>query len=185
MKKLLLIMLFSSTLLVGCSKNTTADQPTPSDKSSSYTDANKRISPKQAIKIFNDKYPNTSITKISLEDMLTKSHYKIEGTTDNQEHEISIDSHNKKILHSETENLDMDDNIGLAAQEKLNLDDVISMNKAIEIIKNKQQNSKIKEITLENDDGQTIWKAETTANHGSEITIQANTGKILNMDDDD
>lgn len=182
MKKLLLLLVFSSTLLVACNKESTPHEGSGNSSDSSYVDAKKRISPEQAVTIFNSKFPNTTITEINLENMLHKSQYSIEGKSSTQEHKLVIDSHTKKIIRSESEPLDFDES-NSTIQDKIDLKKTISMDKALNIAKKNISNKNIEEVTLEQDNKKIVWVI--SSQDDTEVTIDAYSGKIIHIDNDD
>ena len=107
--------------------------------------------------------------------------YKIELTENGVEKEYKIDSNSGKILKVEREDEDDEedeDNVDLSkADIKIKLDD------AKKIALDKFPGSMIKEYSIEKEHGKLIYKIETvTDNSKEELEIDANTGKILNMD---
>ncbi len=103
-----------------------------------------------AINIFKDKYKDADIVDLSLERDLNKFVYTVEGVDDNNEYKMKIDANTKDVLEDKTEKLDSEDLNGVARKEKLDLNDIMTPQQAMEIAL-KEQNGMVKEWSLDKD----------------------------------
>ncbi|WP_236880536.1 PepSY domain-containing protein [Clostridioides difficile] len=86
-----------------------------------------------AINIFKDKYKDADIVDLSLERDLNKFVYTVEGVDDNNEYKMKIDANTKDVLEDKTEKLDSEDLNGVARKEKLDFNDIMTPQQAMEI----------------------------------------------------
>lgn len=92
------------------------------------------ISVDEAIDIYTKAYPDTDITDLTLELSFGKYFYHIDGIDDDSEYEVTINGETKELSDEKTEKLDRDEQNGTKRQEeKLDLEHIISIDKASEI----------------------------------------------------
>lgn len=144
-----------------------------------------KLSQADALNIFNQKFHNSKIKSIDLEEKMGHYVYEIDGFDTTKEHEMTINAENGKITHQSSEHLDADDR----HEQGLDLTKVISRKKASEIAK-KHTNATPIAWKLEVDDGRSLWEVKTLkgSDHG-EIKIDALSQKVIseghdvNLDD--
>ncbi|EQF25216.1 peptidase propeptide and YPEB domain protein [Clostridioides difficile CD160] len=138
-----------------------------------------------AINIFKDKYKDADIVDLSLERDLNKFVYTVEGVDDNNEYKMKIDANTKDVLQDKTEKLDSDDLNGVARKEKLDLNDIITPQKAMEIAL-KEQNGMVKEWSLDKDLDVTFYKIRIDKDKNEyDIKVDSKKGTILEVEKED
>ena len=140
-----------------------------------------KLSMSEALNKFDQKFKDTKIKSIDLQAEGNSYVYEIDGTDNNKEYTAKIDANNGKILHSESEKLDLDDRL----DKTINLDNVISRKQATKIAEKKVKGT-TEEWKLEQDHNKAYW--EITVNDGSkkhEVKIDAETKKVVEVDHDD
>ncbi|HHU19891.1 MAG TPA: hypothetical protein GXZ58_06720 [Bacilli bacterium] len=145
--------------------------------STKKTSKNVIISSDDASKIAHEQVENATIIKIELESDDGQRYYEIEMHTDDQEVEIEIDAYTGKVIMIEYERLE--------GSRKGN-SEIISMDEAKQIALAKEPGAKIIEAQLDRDDGKYYYKIEMeTSKYEIEVEIDAQTGKIIDIDYDD
>lgn len=138
-----------------------------------------------AINIFKDKYKDADIVDLSLERDLNKFVYTVEGVDDNNEYKMKIDANTKDVLQDKTEKLDSDDLNGVARKEKLDLSDIITPQKAMEIAL-KEQDGMVKEWSLDKDLDVTFYKIRIDKDKNEyDIKVDSKKGTILEVEKED
>ena len=140
-----------------------------------------KLSMSEALNKFDQKFKDTKIKSIDLQAEGNSYFYEIDGMDNNKEYTAKIDANNGKILHSESEKLDLDDRL----DKTINLDNVISRKQATKIAEKKVKGT-AEEWKLEQDHNKAYW--EITVNDGSkkhEVKIDAETKKVVEVDHDD
>lgn len=180
MKKLLLsltIGLLSIGIMTGCSTQHSASGQAPTK--TTLLKATK-ISTQDAVDIYQKKFPNAEISSIELKKHFGTPTYSIEGFDKKNEYELNVNATNKKVVHQSNEAIDHDDYQELQA-ERIDLNEVVSLDKAVRIAESKVKSSQSTELKLESEDGLITW--EIKAKH-KEITINAKTGEIIKVEND-
>lgn len=145
--------------------------------STKKTSKNVIISSDDASKIAHEQVENATIIKIELDSDDGQRYYEIEMHTDDQEVEIEIDAYTGKVIMIEYERLE--------SSRKGN-SEIISMDEAKQIALAKEPDAKIVEAKLDRDDGKYYYKIEMeTSKYEIEVEIDAQTGKIIDIDYDD
>lgn len=139
-----------------------------------------KLSQDDALNIFNQKFHNSKIKSIELEEKAGQYVYEIDGFDTAKEHSMTINAKTGKVMHQYSEHLDADDH----HEQGLDLTKVISRKKASQIAKQKTGATPIA-WTLEEDDGRTIWEVKTVkgSDHG-EVKIDAHSQKGISEDHD-
>lgn len=183
MKKYLLgmsvLLLLTGGLMTGCSSNKTNNNSVNTPTAKTLTDTTK-ISVNEAVDIYQKNFPNASVVSIELEKHLGKPLYIIEGADSTTEYQLNIDATNKKVKQKSEEPLDEDD-MNEAQTEKLDLRDVISLDKAHNIAKKAAKGGQGTEFKLEKEHGVTTWEINI---NGKEVKIDAQSGKVLEVEND-
>uniref|UniRef100_UPI0010336E9B PepSY domain-containing protein n=1 Tax=Clostridioides difficile TaxID=1496 RepID=UPI0010336E9B len=164
---LLVVSIFIAGLLTACSGSPTTDSGQAQDNTKKEANASNnalkdeknnenlmeqdfKVPYTDAINIFKDKYKDADIVDLSLERDLNKFVYTVEGVDDNNEYKMKIDANTKDVLEDKTEKLDSEDLNGVARKEKLDLNDIMTPQQAMEIAL-KEQNGMVKEWSLDKD----------------------------------
>ncbi|MGX9758604.1 PepSY domain-containing protein [Clostridioides difficile] len=138
-----------------------------------------------AINMFKDKYKDADIVDLSLESDLNKYVYTVEGVDDNNEYKMKIDANTKDVLEDKTEKLDSEDLNGKARKEKLDLNDIITPQKAMEIAL-KEQDGIVKEWSLDKNLDVTFYKIRIDKDKNEyDIKVDSKKGTILEVEKED
>ncbi|MDT2645967.1 PepSY domain-containing protein [Enterococcus dongliensis] len=124
MKKIIIVGLSAVVLvgLAGCGSNSDDSSGSSSTQKTSQsvkvssegeTRADVNVSVADAIKAYQEAYPDSDITSIDLETSLGKYLYKIEGVDDDKEYELRVDANTKAVSKEREENLDAEDRNGV------------------------------------------------------------------------
>lgn len=207
MKKIAYLSIAIGTLglLAGCQSNENQNQPqnqsntqtsktqTVRDSSASSSTTGKsvkgdlRVSVEEAIKAYQDTYPDSDITSLELDTSFGAYYYKIEGVNDTTEFEIKVDGVTKKVEKEREEQLDRDEQNGVKRREdKINIQNLLSIEKAAEIAVQQVGGGTATDWDLDKDLGITFWEV-TVENNQQETTVKMNaqTGEILETEVDD
>lgn len=199
---LLVVSILVAGLLTACSGNPTTDSGQAQDNTKKETNAsNKDLKDEKnnenlneqdfkvpytdAVSIFKDKYKDADIVDLSLERDLNKFVYTVEGVDDNNEYKMKIDANTKDVLQDKTEKLDSEDLNGAARKEKLDLNDIITPQKAMEIAL-KEQNGRVKKWSLDKDLDVTFYKIRIDKDKNEyDIKVDSKKGTILEVEKED
>ncbi|MER0279023.1 PepSY domain-containing protein [Clostridioides difficile] len=199
---LLVVSILVAGLLTACSGNPTTDSGQAQDNTKKETNAsNKDLKDEKnnenlneqdfkvpytdAVSIFKDKYKDADIVDLSLERDLNKFVYTVEGVDDNNEYKMKIDANTKDVLQDKTEKLDSEDLNGVARKEKLDLNDIITPQKAMEIAL-KEQNGRVKKWSLDKDLDVTFYKIRIDKDKNEyDIKVDSKKGTILEVEKED
>lgn len=206
MKAKLMLALLLSLTLAGCSANNasksddqssqatsssqSASSPSSSTSSQSTTTADVtkvKVSAATAIKRYQQVFPNSDITGISLEKQLGDYQYEVEGVDDSKEYSLNLNAKTATVTDKKSEALDTDEANGVERKaEALNLDHLISVSKAVQNARSKAKGQAATEISLEREAGQTYWDIQFE-NQGQETSVKVNaqSGKVLAVEQDD
>ncbi|NMS90052.1 PepSY domain-containing protein [Clostridioides difficile] len=199
---LLVVSILVAGLLTACSGNPTTDSGQAQDNTKKETNASNndlkdekkntnlseqdfKVPYTNAVSIFKDKYKDADIVDLSLERDLNKFVYTVEGVDDNNEYKMKIDANTKDVLQDKTEKLDSEDLNGVARKEKLDLNDIITPQKAMEIAL-KEQNGMVKEWSLDKDLDVTFYKIRIDKDKNEyDIKVDSKKGTILEVEKED
>lgn len=199
---LLVVSILVAGLLTACSGNPTTDSGQAQDNTKKETNvSNKDLKDEKnnenlneqdfkvpytdVVSIFKDKYKDADIVDLSLERDLNKFVYTVEGVDDNNEYKMKIDANTKDVLQDKTEKLDSEDLNGVARKEKLDLNDIITPQKAMEIAL-KEQNGRVKKWSLDKDLDVTFYKIRIDKDKNEyDIKVDSKKGTILEVEKED
>lgn len=155
-----------------------------STKNSSDT-ANKQISLQEAIAVYRKEKPNTDITGIEIKSRLNKLIYEIEGMDANKEYKYYI-SETGEVQTKDEKTLDEDDRgEDERNKEKLSFENLLPLDK-INAIAKKEVDGNIVEWSLERELSKTLWEVKVEKNgRQTDISIDAQSGNVLEIDEDD
>ncbi len=199
---LLVVSILVAGLLTACSGNPATDSGQAQDNTKKETNASNndlkdeknnenlneqdfKVPYTDAVSIFKDKYKDSDIVDLSLERDLNKFVYTVEGVDDNNEYKMKIDANTKDVLQDKTEKLDSEDLNGAARKEKLDLNDIITPQKAMEIAL-KEQNGRVKKWSLDKDLDVTFYKIRIDKDKNEyDIKVDYKKGTILEVEKED
>lgn len=199
MKKIVILGLSVALLggLAGCgtdsddsassSSSTQKASQTSNSQTSSEANTNFKVSVDDAIKAYQEAYPDSDITSVDLETSFGKYLYKIEGVDDNKEYEVRVDADTKEVSKEREENLDTEDKDGVKRKEdKLDLDNLLSVEKVSDIAVKHVGKGKATDWSLDKDMGKTYWEVKVMDGHKeTEVKIDAKSGDVLESETDD
>ncbi|EOH79368.1 PepSY domain-containing protein [Enterococcus malodoratus] len=199
MKKIVILGLSVALLggLAGCgtdsddsassSSSTQKASQTSNSQTSSEANTNFKVSVDDAIKAYQEAYPDSDITSVDLETSFGKYLYKIEGVDDNKEYEVRVDADTKEVSKEREENLDTEDKDGVKRKEdKLDLDNLLSVEKVSDIAVKHVGKGKATDWSLDKDMGKTYWEVKVIDGHKeTEVKVDAKSGDVLESETDD
>lgn len=204
MKKLCLILIGLVLLLgaAGCSKSKSMESGTSSSHGESTTPAPSqqtnvskqatvdlqkttfKVSPREALDIAATKGSGDA-SKLELEQENNVYAYKVEMMTDTHKTKVGIDANNKSILENKTDVLDTNKVKTDRQQSKIDLTAIIDEMQAMKIATEKVNGTATK-WKIERKNGPTYYEVDVHSNNREyEIKIDAKSGKILNLGQDD
>lgn len=148
---------------------------------SNFNITNPAVSLSEAVKTFNEAFPDAKIESIDLEIGFGRLYYDIDGFDSMKEYEVKIDATTKELNVYEVETKKYTDAV-------LNLSDILEPAQAIDIA---SQISEVQGLTpigwsLEAEYGMQIYTVEYRDNYTEiEVTLNALTGEILEVEWDD
>lgn len=123
------------------------------------------------------------VESIELERVKGKQYYEIDIVNGEKDFDIKINALDGKVISINKERDDDDDND--QSEKEINGEKIISEQNAIEIAE-KEVNGMMKEIEIDEDDGQILYEVELQTNKGeADVDIDAETGKVLKVELDD
>ncbi|MBY6053871.1 PepSY domain-containing protein [Cytobacillus firmus] len=121
-----------------------------------------------------------SVESIELERVKGKQYYEIDIDNGEEDFDIKINALDGKVISINKERDDNDQ-----AEKEINGEKIISEQNAIEIAE-KEVNGMMKEIEIDEDDGQILYEVELQTKKGeADVDIDAETGKVLKVELDD
>ena len=123
------------------------------------------------------------VESIELERVNGKQYYEIDIENGKEDFDIKVHALDGEVISINKERNDDDDDD--QSEKEVNRENVISEQKAIEIAE-KEVNGTMKEIEIDEDDGQILYEVELQTNKGeADVDIDAETGKVLKVELDD
>ncbi|PKG24513.1 PepSY domain-containing protein [Niallia nealsonii] len=166
-------------------QGTNANNSTANNESDSLAKENLKVNIEDAVKTFQDKYPDAAITEMSLDSDFGKWHYEVEGINERNQYEVEIDANNGELNVKEEEKLDAEDANGVKKEkEALNLDNLITQEKLFNIV-NDAQKGAITQWSLEKESASTYFDVSVEEQLKEyEVSVDAQTGEILEKKQD-
>lgn len=136
------------------------------------------ISLDDAIQIYNETHPNSSIESIEFDDDDAKYEYDFDGFDDTNEYELSIDASTGEAVDRETDSGDDDNN------EALNLDNIVSPQEAMTTALEEVGSGYVDSWHLDTENGITVYEIsiEDSQDDDDDIIINAETGEFMHRD---
>lgn len=196
MKKIIVLALSGVLLggLAGCgtdsddsANSSSTTQKTSQSQTSSEATTDFKVSVADAIKAYQEAYPDSDITSIDLETSFGNYLYKIEGVDDSKEYEIQVDADTKEVSKEREEALDTEEQDGVKRKEdKLDLENLLSVEKVADIATKQVGSGKATDWSLDKDMGTAYWEVKVEDGHKeTEVKIDAKSGKVLETETDD
>ena len=193
------LMSLSAAVLVGCTTTTdnTTNRSSTTIMSTTTSDGNTSLdstenamttmSWQDAVAVFQEKYPDTSITSISFDTSFGKWYYNIEGINETTEFELRIDPATGETSREEQQTLDKDEqNAAYRESEALDLEGVISIEEASQIALDAVGSGEVTDLDLERELSVTYWKVTIEDGRKEfEVSIDARTKEVLTTERDD
>ena len=193
------LMSLSAAVLVGCTTTTdnTTNRSSTTIMSTTTSDGNTSLdstenamttmSWQDAVAVFQEKFPDTSITGISFDTSFGKWYYDIEGINDTTEFELRIDPATGETSREEQQTLDKDEqNAAYRESEALDLEGVISIEEASQIALDAVGSGEVTDLDLERELSVTYWKVTIEDGRKEfEVSIDARTKEVLTTERDD
>ena len=193
------LMSLSAAVLVGCTTTTdnTTNQSSTTIMSTTTSDGNTSLdstenamttmSWQDAVAVFQEKFPDTSITSISFDTSFGKWYYNIEGINETTEFELRIDPATGETSREEQQTLDKDEqNAAYRESEALDLEGVISIEEASQIALDAVGSGEVTDLDLERELSVTYWKVTIEDRRKEyEVSIDARTKEVLTTERDD
>lgn len=168
-----------------------ADQSTDksSDKnaSSSSQSGNIKLTLEEAIKAYEEAYPNTSITSIDLDDSFGTYYFEITGVDDDKEYEVRINAETGELKKEREEALERDEQNGVERENNaLDLTDLKTLDEISKIAVDSVGQGEAIEWSLDRELSTTHWEVKVrSGNSETSVKINAQTGDILETEIDD
>lgn len=193
------LMSLSAAVLVGCTTTTdnTTNRSSTTIMSTTTSDGNTSLdstenamttmSWQDAVAVFQEKFPDTSITSISFDTSFGKWYYNIEGINETTEFELRIDPATGETSREEQQTLDKDEqNAAYRESEALDLEGVISIEEASQIALDAVGSGEVTDLDLERELSVTYWKVTIEDGRKEfEVSIDARTKEVLTTERDD
>lgn len=189
MKKIALgIALLSLLFLCGCTLHGN-DSTQQNDQQSRTIESTreKNLEVEEAIELYIDSYPSTSITSIELKKYDGRYIYFVEGVDDSQEYSLKIDANTGAYTIGQSKELDYEDRGGVKKREDaIDLTKIMNIEEISDIVEKEVKSGKAEKWELDTSLGITYWKVKVMNGfHESEVKIDAQKGKILEVDSND
>ncbi|HGF8211679.1 TPA: PepSY domain-containing protein [Enterococcus faecium] len=147
-----------------------------------------KISLSEAIKTYKKHHPGTAITDIELDQSYGKWFYEFEGIDNTKEYTTKINAQNGKISKEKKEFLDYEDQREDNLKDsQLNLENMISLPKLKAIVLSENKGFRIEKYKISKRHQKTYIELSLRKNmlQKKEIKLDAQTGKILEIKNDD
>lgn len=145
---------------------------------SEYNDI--KITPEEAFDIYMEKYPDTKVKQVQLDEEMGNYLYKVEGFKDYTEYELEIDPIDGSILK---EHMEEDDDMDSLEITRANVEKVAAL--VDRALAESGEDAKLEEWTIEIDDGIVELEIEIDKKGLDDVEYKYNveTGQLLEMDD--
>lgn len=145
------------------------------------------VTVEEAIKVFQDKYPDAAITALELDTTFGNYFYKIEGVDDANEYEMTVDAETKAVSGERTEALDADEQNGVKkAEDQLTITDLLSLAEISDIAVKEVGSGEATDWDLDKEMDITYWEVKVQdGNTQTNVKINAQTGEVLETEIDD
>lgn len=158
--------------------NSPEDDTTNDDITGEYNDI--KISPLEAFDKYMDKYPDTKVKKMELDEDYGEYVYEVKGYDDESEYELKIDPVNGDILKEEKDSRDDDEEEAISRGNVEKVADIVD-----KALKEAGAEYRLEEWTLKVKNGRAQIEVEMDREDGDdfEYTYDVETGEIIDRDD--
>ncbi|GGC89440.1 PepSY domain-containing protein [Enterococcus wangshanyuanii] len=175
----------SSTGESSSTKNTASSSTATADATKNQVQV--KVTLEDAVKAYQEAYPNTAITSLDLDPSFGTYYYEIKGVDDSKEYEVKINAETGELKKEREETLDREDQNGVEkANEALDLNNLKSMDDISKIAVDSFGEGQAIEWSLERELSTTYWEVKVqSGNQEMSVKINAQTGDVLEKELDD
>lgn len=204
-KKLIIGTVCLGFILAGCTSNNKSlenneksqvsseklNQSTTNNSNTKVTESVKlseiKVTVDEAIKAYEEAYPNTTITSLDLDTSFGSYYYEIQGVDDTTEYEVKINATDKKLTKEREETLDREDQNGVEKEnEALDLKKLKSLEEVSKIAQESVGQGEAFEWSLDRELSITYWEVKVrSGNDEISVKINAQTGEVVEKEIDD
>ncbi|MGC6767567.1 PepSY domain-containing protein [Enterococcus sp. LJL51] len=144
-------------------------------------------SAEEAIKAYQEAYPDTSVTSLELDTSFGSYYYEVKGMDDNAEYEVKINAKTGELAKEKEERLDADEQNGVERKsEELSLEGILSIDEAAAAALKAVGQGEAIEWSLEREMSTTYWEVKVVNGRSeASVKLDAKTGAILETEMDD
>lgn len=166
-------------------QSTTNDSNTKTNESAKLSEI--KVTVDEAIKAYEEAYPNTTITSLDLDTSFGSYYYEIQGVDDTTEYEVKINATDKKLTKEREETLDREDQNGVEKEnEALDLKKLKSLEEVSKIAQESVGQGEAFEWSLDRELSITYWEVKVrSGNDEVSVKINAQTGEVVEKEIDD
>ncbi|OJG98514.1 hypothetical protein RV18_GL002937 [Enterococcus termitis] len=146
-----------------------------------------KVTLEEAIKAYQEAYPDTVITSLDLDPSFGTYYYEIKGVDDSKEYEVKINAETKELKKEREETLDRDEQNGVEKEnEALDLTKLKSLDDISKIAVDNVGEGQAVEWSLEKELSTTYWEVKVQSGKQEvSVKINAQTGVVLEKELDD
>ena len=177
---------FDSSTSESSSTNNTASSSAVTANATKNPDKIK-VTLEDAVKAYQDAYPNTAITSLDLDLSFGTYHYEIKGVDDSKEYEVKINAETADLTKERVETLDREDQNGVEkANEALDLNNLKTRDDISKIAVDSIGEGQAVEWSLDRELTITYWEVKVQSGHQEiSVKINAQTGDVLEKELED
>lgn len=169
--------------------STQASDSSTTNSSTAGTSVNSeiKITAGEALKAYEEAYPNTSVTSLDLDTSFGTYYYDVKGVDDSVEYEIKVNAKTGEVTKEREEQLDREDQNGVErTNEALDIEGILSIDEAAAIAVKAAGNGEAIEWSLERELSTTYWEVKVKNGFSeTSVKLDAKTGSILETELDD
>lgn len=145
------------------------------------------VSADEAIKAFQEAYPDASVTSLDLDTSFGTYYYEVKGVDDSTEYEVKVHGETGELTKEREETLDRDEQNGVERKnESLSLDGIMTIEEAADIALKAVGKGEATEWSLERELSTTYWEVKIVNGRSeTSVKLDAKTGDILETELDD
>ncbi len=186
-EKIALVQLRHCRIVTGGLPTSTRPTKTPvAQSSTSVAKPTVKLTIDQAWQLFTQQFDGAVVTGMDIEAKHGSEQWEVKGVSKTREYELTLDASSGKVLHSSDEALDADDRNSEYANDAINQDGLEKLTSITKIAENQVGSGTATSWDLDQDDGRTVWEVEINhGTHSTNVKIDAYSGEILDMEQDD
>ncbi|WP_056969835.1 PepSY domain-containing protein [Lacticaseibacillus thailandensis] len=194
--KTILLTVVSLCVLSACGHPTATPHETSSQSNSSHVNRQQSSKPSQAVKVsvsavvelMHDRWgTDVDLSSIEIEPHGNQYQYDVEAVDDDTEYQMVLDGRTGRVLRQAQHALAADEAGGVERQEHaINTEHLLALGHITQAATQAVPGT-AREWSLEQDDGVPVWSVKIQTAHAGqrEVSVQADTGKVLATSDDD